>query len=257
MVKGDNVQKNKKNNESKSNSEIVTKDVKEVNKKNKHSSKEINEVKNETEPIVELKETSKKVVSDNKLKSQDTSNVVDKKSQVKKENNRSKKLEKLVEAMTEPKEKFHILYVSHLPWGTDETFVKKYFEQFGTINRYYLPRSKNTGRIKGYCFIEFDNNETCKIAAQTMNNYILFEKILKCQVIEDSSRFNGNWRNHYKYLNKYKVFVEKRNSKKTVSELKERVNLYLKKEEDKRKKLEELGIKYDFPGFKACLTKKH
>ncbi len=243
MVKGEKNEKTKKTVEVKK--EIVEQVVKTNNSK-KNSDKSIKQDK--------VEKSEKDIELENKNSELNNNSNKSKKIEVKKDNKRIEKLEKLVESMTESKVKNHILYVSHLPWGTDESFVKKYFEQFGTINRYYLPRSKNTGRIKGYCFIEFDSNEACKIAAQTMNNYILFEKILKCQVIEDSSRFNGNWRNHFKYVNKYKVFVEKRNAKKTVNELKERVNLYLKKEEEKRKKLEEMGIKYDFPGFKACLT---
>lgn len=149
-----------------------------------------------------------------------------------------------------------VLYVSHLPWGINEDGLRKYFQQFGKIERYILPRSKDSGRIKGYAFIEYENLEIAQIAAKTMNNYILFDKILKCSVITDRSRYNTifkRWKRQFKFFNKYKAFVEKRNKIKTPEEIKERMRDYLEKEEGKRLKLKELGLNYEFPGFKALI----
>jgi nucleolar protein 15 len=149
-----------------------------------------------------------------------------------------------------------VLYVAHLPWGTNEALIKKYFEQFGTISRFILPRSKHTGRIKGYSFIEYETMEIAKIAANTMNNFILFDRIIKCDVISDRSRYNKifrRWKRQYKYFNKYNRFVTERNKKKSMKELKENVERYVEKENKKREKLRELGLNYDFPGFKKIL----
>ena len=60
--------------------------------------------------------------------------------------------------------------------------IKKYFEQFGPITRIICPRSSKTGRSVGYAFIEFGDEETARIAAKTMNNYILFEKIFNPEI---------------------------------------------------------------------------
>lgn len=38
-----------------------------------------------------------------------------------------------------------------------------------------------TGRCKGFAFVEFACDEVAKIAAQTMNNYLMFNKLLKCK----------------------------------------------------------------------------
>lgn len=149
-----------------------------------------------------------------------------------------------------------VLYVSHLPWGINEEGLRKYFQQFGKIERYILPRSKDSGRIKGYAFIEFESLEIAQIAAKTMNNYILFDKILKCSIVADRSRYNTifkRWKRQFKFFNKYKAFVEKRNKVKTPEEIKDRMRDYLEKEEGKRLKLKELGINYEFPGFKALV----
>lgn len=38
-----------------------------------------------------------------------------------------------------------------------------------------------TGRSKGFAFIEFECSEVAKIVADTMNNYLMFNKLLKCE----------------------------------------------------------------------------
>lgn len=37
-------------------------------------------------------------------------------------------------------------------------------------------RSTNTGRSRGFGFVEFDNAEVAKIAAETMDNYLMFKR---------------------------------------------------------------------------------
>lgn len=79
-----------------------------------------------------------------------------------------------------------ILYVGRLPRGFEEYELKKYFEQFGTILNLRLSRNKKTGNSKHYAFIEFEHLKVAQIAAETMNNYLLFGHIIKVSVLEKS-----------------------------------------------------------------------
>ena len=94
-----------------------------------------------------------------------------------------------------------VIYVGHLPWGFIDSTLKKYFSQFGNITRIISPKSSKTGRSVGYAFIEFEDEETARIAAKTMNNYILFEKILKCNFVEDKSKYDRLFLKWKKNLN--------------------------------------------------------
>ena len=41
-----------------------------------------------------------------------------------------------------------------------------------------------TARSKGYAFVEFACDEVAKIVAETMHNYMMFGKLLKCEYNE-------------------------------------------------------------------------
>ena len=85
-----------------------------------------------------------------------------------------------------------------------------------------------------------------------MNNYVLFDKILECSMVEDVAKYDlifKRWKRKFKFFDKYQKYVEEKRKDKTDDEIKSQVQLLLDKEEQKRKKLAEIGIKYDFPGF--------
>ena len=50
--------------------------------------------------------------------------------------------------------------------------------QFGIVNATFCFQ---TGKSKGYGFIEFEHAEVAKVAAETMNNYLMYEKLFKCK----------------------------------------------------------------------------
>ena len=76
-----------------------------------------------------------------------------------------------------------IVYFSHLPHGFYERELRSFLSQFGTITNLRLGRSKKTGQSRGYAFVEFLYTDVAKIVVETMNNYLMFEKLLKCQLI--------------------------------------------------------------------------
>ncbi|KAK2839431.1 hypothetical protein Q5P01_013171 [Channa striata] len=124
-----------------------------------------------------------------------------------------------------------VLYVAHLPRGLHEPELKSYFEQFGKILRLRLSRSKKTGGSKGYAFVEFECDEVAKIVAETMNNYLMGERLIKCHVMAPENVHE-------------KLFVgsQKEFKKPTFPAL--------------RKRLAAHGIDYEFPGFAAQVPQK-
>ncbi|KZC12338.1 PREDICTED: MKI67 FHA domain-interacting nucleolar phosphoprotein-like [Dufourea novaeangliae] len=76
-----------------------------------------------------------------------------------------------------------IVYVGHIPHGFYEEQMTDYFKQFGKVTRVRVARSKNTGKSRGYGYIEFMHPEVAKIAAETMHNYLMCGRLLKATYI--------------------------------------------------------------------------
>ncbi|KAJ8012582.1 hypothetical protein DPEC_G00044360 [Dallia pectoralis] len=143
-----------------------------------------------------------------------------------------------------------VVYVGHLPFGLFEPHLKSYFEQFGKVVRLRLARSKKTGGSKGYAFVEFDCDDVAKIVAETMNNYLMGERLIKCHVVPPEKvhekLFVGSQREFKKPKH---PAVSRYNKDRTPEEVKKMTGRLLRKESKLRKRLAENGIDYEFPGF--------
>uniref|UniRef100_A0A1B6G2E0 RRM domain-containing protein n=1 Tax=Cuerna arida TaxID=1464854 RepID=A0A1B6G2E0_9HEMI len=84
--------------------------------------------------------------------------------------------------MDNPRIQRGVVYLSHIPYGFYEEQLDKYFSQFGIVTNVCVPRSK-TGRSKGYAFIEFKHADVAEIAAETMDNYLMFNRLLKAKYL--------------------------------------------------------------------------
>lgn len=141
-----------------------------------------------------------------------------------------------------------VVYVGRIPHGFFESEMRRYFGQFGEITRLRLSRNKKTGESKHYGFIEFADAEVAKVAAETMNNYLLFNHMLKVEVIprekvHDALFVGSNTK--FKPVPWRKISHALNDAPKTLEQWKkieEKVNEGLAK---KKKKFEEEGIDYD------------
>lgn len=98
--------------------------------------------------------------------------------------------------------------------------------------------------------MEFDDKEVAKIAAETMNGYIMFGKQVECHTMDEPHREtfkNGN--KQFKFIPHQLKFRNEKNRPKTDQEKALKVKGLLEKEKEKRDRLKELGIKYEFTGF--------
>lgn len=140
-----------------------------------------------------------------------------------------------------------VVWVGHIPHGFFEPQMRAFFSQFGTVNRLRIARSKKTGRIKGYGYIEFESDVVAKIVADTMNNYLLFDKLLKCEYVAKSSvpmmAFVGCNR-MFKRSQEPKRFRTRYNNTKTLEREMKCQQQGLDRLNKKMEQLQELGINY-------------
>lgn len=84
-----------------------------------------------------------------------------------------------------------VVFIKHIPHGFYEEQLKAYFEQFGQVTRTRVARSKKSGKSQGYAFVEFKVPEVAKIAAETMDNYLMFKQTLQTAYLApEEQKFN-------------------------------------------------------------------
>jgi nucleolar protein 15 len=76
-----------------------------------------------------------------------------------------------------------VVFVGHIPHGFYEDQMRDYFSQFGHVTRIRLSRSPKSGRSRGFAYVEFSNKEVAQIVAETMNNYLMSNRRIVCEVV--------------------------------------------------------------------------
>ncbi|TPX64411.1 hypothetical protein SpCBS45565_g05901 [Spizellomyces sp. 'palustris'] len=145
-----------------------------------------------------------------------------------------------------------VVYLGRIPHGFYEKEMKAYFSQFGDVKRLRLSRNKKTGKSKHYAFIEFASEDTAKIVAETMDNYLLFNHLLRCKFLPEDRIHPETWKGadkKFKVIPRAKLQREKHNKPPSKETHDRQVKSLLEKESNKRARLQTLGIDYDFPGY--------
>ncbi|KAL7528259.1 hypothetical protein ACHAXR_002352, partial [Thalassiosira sp. AJA248-18] len=147
-----------------------------------------------------------------------------------------------------------VIYLGHLPVGFEEREITTFLNQFGSVKRCRVSRSTKTGRSRGYAFVDFIDPEVTQIVAETMSGYFLLEKRLVCHVLPNDKVHELMFAKPKKVPTKAEKQKKARlevNQRRSADVMKEITAKLVKREEMKRKKLVELGIDYEFPGYKA------
>jgi RNA recognition motif-containing protein len=82
------------------------------------------------------------------------------------------------------------LYVGNLSFNTTEDTIRATFSNFGEVMSVNLITDRETGRLRGFGFIEMDD-EGAKAAIQGMNGKDLDGRTLKVNEAEDKPRSGG------------------------------------------------------------------
>ncbi|KAI9277731.1 hypothetical protein BC943DRAFT_364135 [Umbelopsis sp. AD052] len=147
-----------------------------------------------------------------------------------------------------------VIYLGRIPHGFYEEQMQAYFSQFGDVTRLRMSRNRKTGKSKHFAFVEFNSADVATIVAETMNNYLLYGHLLKCEVVPEEKLHPKLWNGanrKFKAIPWAKVAREQQNKPKTHDQREKLVKKLLTKDQKKREKLAEMGIEYDFSGYEA------
>ncbi len=80
------------------------------------------------------------------------------------------------------------LYVGNLPFSASENDVRDLFAQYGEVHSVKLVSDRDTGRPRGFGFVEMDSADE---AQQALDNYALDGRNLKVNEARDRGRPRG------------------------------------------------------------------
>ena len=84
------------------------------------------------------------------------------------------------------------IFVAGLPYDLDDAELEEIFEKFGTVASAKVAIDKETGKSKGFAFIEMPNSTEAKDAIESMNDISLGKKPLVVKEAEERSAGPGN-----------------------------------------------------------------
>jgi RNA recognition motif-containing protein len=61
------------------------------------------------------------------------------------------------------------IYVGNLPYSTSDADMEDLFSQFGEVSRTHIITDRETGRSRGFGFVEMTNDEDGKKAIEELN----------------------------------------------------------------------------------------
>lgn|SRR5690606_5908904 len=82
------------------------------------------------------------------------------------------------------------IYVGNLPFSAGEADVRTLFSQHGTVESVALPTDRETGRPRGFGFVEMPQADAAR-AIQALNGYSMNGRPLRVNEAQDKPRTGG------------------------------------------------------------------
>lgn len=83
------------------------------------------------------------------------------------------------------------IYIGNLSYQSTEDTLREAFSQFGEIRNVALPKDRETGRPRGFGFIEFSSSEDAQAAVQQMNGKEFEGRPLRVNIAEQKQQRGG------------------------------------------------------------------
>jgi RNA recognition motif-containing protein len=82
------------------------------------------------------------------------------------------------------------IYVGNLPFSASEADVRQLFSQHGTVESVSLPTDRETGRPRGFGFVEMSQADAAR-AIQNLNGHEMAGRQLRVNEAQDKPRTGG------------------------------------------------------------------
>ena len=83
------------------------------------------------------------------------------------------------------------IFVAGLPYDMDDAELEEFFEKFGTVTSVKVAMDRETGKSKGFGFVEMPNDTEAREAIEGLNDISLGKKPLVVKEAEDKQGGGG------------------------------------------------------------------
>ena len=80
------------------------------------------------------------------------------------------------------------IYVGNLNYATTEQDIRSLFQSYGTVVRVNLVIDRETGKLKGFCFVDMANDEEVERAIAALDGKELGGRRLRVNVAQPKGR---------------------------------------------------------------------
>ena len=91
------------------------------------------------------------------------------------------------------------IYVGNLSYEINQEDLNEVFTEYGTVKRVHIPTDRDTGRVRGFAFVEMESEADEDKAIQALDGAEWMErsiKVNKARPRENRSSFGGGRRNN-------------------------------------------------------------
>jgi cold-inducible RNA-binding protein len=85
------------------------------------------------------------------------------------------------------------LFVAGLPYDMDDAELEEFFEKFGTVASVKVAMDKETGKSKGFAFVDMPLEAEAREAIEGLNNLAIGKKVMVVKPAEDKPGGGGGF----------------------------------------------------------------
>ncbi|ACK71256.1 RNP-1 like RNA-binding protein [Gloeothece citriformis PCC 7424] len=95
------------------------------------------------------------------------------------------------------------IYVGNLPHEVEDKHLTEVFADYGKVNRVYLPTDRETGKRRGFAFVEMETAEMEEAAIATLDGAEWMGRELKVNKARERENRNSGGGGNYRRNNRY------------------------------------------------------
>lgn len=98
------------------------------------------------------------------------------------------------------------IYVGNIPYEVSQDDLSNIFTEYGTVKRVYLPLDRETGRVRGFGFVEMESEAEEEAAIESLDGAEWMGRTLrvnKAKPRENNNNYSGDNRRNNRFSRSY------------------------------------------------------